>query len=155
MEEFSEIKELSKTTVILSADHLQNGPPIEPLTRVMVYEANEWEKFIDEWVSHCLKAKFPKVSRFSGANDRGIDIAGFADDNHLLGVWDNFQCKHYDHSIMPSEAWPEIGKMLWHSFNGHFKPPRAYYFVAPRGTGTTLTQYLANTQALKTALIEA
>jgi hypothetical protein len=155
MDDFTEIKSPPKPPVMLTAAHVQSGPPIEPLTRVMVYDAAEWEKFIDEWVSHCLKAKLPTVLRFSGANDRGIDIGGFADDKHLLGVWDNFQCKHYDHSIMPSEAWPEIGKMLWHSFNGHFVPPRAYYFVAPRGTGTTLTQYLANTPALKAALIEA
>lgn len=155
MDDFNEIKTPPQPAVMLSAAHMQSGPPIEPLTRVMVYDSAEWEKFIDEWVSHCLKAEYPTVLRFSGANDRGIDIAGFADDKHLLGVWENFQCKHYDHPIMPSEAWPEIGKMLWHSFNGYFVPPRAYYFVAPRGTGTTLTQYLANTPALKDALIEA
>jgi hypothetical protein len=155
MDEFSEIKNPLKPTVMLTAAHVQSGPPIEPLTRVMVYDPAEWEKFVDEWVSHCLKDKYSTVLRFSGANDRGIDVAGFAGDKLLLGVWDNYQCKHYAAGITPGTAWPEIGKMLWHSFNGHFVPPRAYYFVAPRGTGTTLTQYLANTPALKAALIEA
>ncbi len=140
---------------MLSAAHMQSGPPIAPLTRVTVYESAEWEKFIEEWVSHCLKVKYTNVLRFSGANDHGIDIAGFADDKHLQGIWDNFQCKHYGHPIMPKEAWPEIGKMLWHSFCGRFVPPRSCYFVAPRGMGTTLTQYLANTPTLKAALIEA
>ena len=93
--------------------------------------------------------------RFSGANDRGIDIAGFTDRQHLAGVWDNYQCKHYDVAITPGIAWPEIGKILWHSFNGHYNAPRSYYFVAPRGTGTTLTQYLANSGALKNALLNA
>ncbi len=155
MNDFSEIKDPPKPTVMLTAAHVQSGPPIEPLTRVMVYDPADWEKFIDEWVSYCLKDKYSTVLRFSGANDRGIDVAGFADDKLLLGVWDNYQCKHYAAGITPGTAWPEIGKMLWHSFNGHFAPPRSYYFVAPRGTGTTLTQYLANTPALRAALIQA
>ncbi|WP_246389376.1 ABC-three component system protein [Microvirga mediterraneensis] len=102
-----------------------------------------------------MKSEYLKVLRFTGANDRGIDIAGFADEQFLDGVWDNYQCKHYDKPIPPAVAWPEIGKILWHSFNGHYKPPRAYYFVAPRGTGTSLTQYLANPSTLKPALLKA
>lgn len=140
---------------MMTAAQVQSGPPIAPLTRIMTYDSAEWEAFIEEWVSACLKPKYKKVLRFSGANDRGIDVAGFADDKHLKGVWDNYQCKHYAAGITPSEAWPEIGKILWHSFNGHYLPPRSYYFVAPRGTGTTLTQYLANTSNLKTALLAA
>jgi hypothetical protein len=72
----------------------------------------------------------------------------------LKGVWDNYQCKHYDHPLRPGDAWPEIGKILWHSFNGHYVPPRAYYFVAPRECGTTLSQYLANTPVLKAKVLE-
>jgi hypothetical protein len=153
MTNFKEINPPPPSGHILTAAQVQSGPPIEPLTRVLIYDDAEWEKFIDEWASSCLKQQYKKVLRFSGANDRGIDVAGFTDDQHLLGVWDNYQCKHYGTPITPGTAWPEIGKILWHSFNGHYKPPRAYYFVAPRGTGTTLTQYLANTPALKNALL--
>lgn len=71
-----------------------------------------------------------------------------------MGVWDNYQCKHYDHALHPTDAWPEIGKILWYSFKGHYKPPRDYFFVAPRGTGTTLSQLLANSTALKAELIK-
>ena len=101
-----------------------------------------------------MKSKYLSVLRFSGSNDRGIDVAGFADDQHLAGVWDNYQCKHYGSSIAPGVAWPEIGKILWHFFNGHYKPPRAYYFVAPKGTGTSLTQLLGNTPNLKSNLLQ-
>jgi hypothetical protein len=152
MDDFEEITPPKPSGTMPTAAQIQSGPPIEPLTRVLVYDAATWEAFIDEWVSYCLKSKYKKVLRFSGANDRGIDIAGFVDDKLLDGVWDNYQCKHYDTPIAPSIAWPEIGKVLWHSFNGHYKPPRACYFVAPRGTGTTLTQLLANSTALRTAL---
>ncbi|MBN9077959.1 MAG: hypothetical protein J0H84_17265 [Rhizobiales bacterium] len=139
---------------MLSSTQVQSGPPIEPLVRIVTYDPGLWETFIDEWVSS-LKAKYHKVLRYTGANDHGIDVAGFADKSYLQGIWDNYQCKHYRDAITPGTAWPEIGKMLWYSFNGEFVPPRAYYFVAPRGTGTTLTQFLTNARALKAALIEA
>jgi hypothetical protein len=143
------------STVLLTAAQAQNGPPIAPLTRLMTYSPDEWEGFIDEWVSECLKPKYVKVVRFTGANDRGIDVAGFVGADQLLGVWDNYQCKHYKAGITPGTAWPEIGKILWHSFNGHYKPPRSHYFVAPRGTGTSLSQLLANVPRLKAGLIAA
>ena len=155
MNDFKEIIPPKPPTTILTASQVQNGPPIEPLTRILVYDSTAWETFIDEWVFYCLKSKYQKVLRFTGANDRGIDVAGFVDDKLLEGVWDNYQCKHYADPITPSIAWPEIGKILWHSFNGHYRPPRACYFVAPRGTGTTLTQYLANATALKAELLKS
>lgn len=152
--DFAEVAPPSPSPTILSSTQIQNGPPIEPLVRIVTYDPGQWEAFVDEWVSS-LKTKYRKVLRYTGANDRGIDVAGFADKNYLRGVWDNYQCKHYRDAITPGTAWPEIGKMLWHSFRREFVPPRAYYFVAPRGTGTTLTQYLTNAPALKAALIEA
>jgi hypothetical protein len=155
MKDFKKISPPKTPATMLTVSQVQGGPPIEPLTRILVYDSTAWETFIDEWVSYCLKSKYQKVLRFTGANDRGIDVAGFVDDKLLEGVWDNYQCKHYDVPIPPSVAWPEIGKILWHSFNGHYRPPGAYYFVAPRGTGTTLTQYLANTTTLKTELLKS
>jgi hypothetical protein len=155
MKDFKEIIPPKAPTTMLTASQVQSGPPIEPLTRILVYDSAAWETFVDEWVSYCLKSKYQKVLRFAGANDRGIDVAGFVDDKLLEGVWDNYQCKHYNVPIPPSIAWPEIGKILWHSFNRHYRPPRGYYFVAPRGTGTTLTQYLANATALKEELLKS
>jgi hypothetical protein len=153
-EEFKEIT-VSNPETMLTAAQVQSGPPIEPLARIMGYDSDEWEKFVDEWVSGSLKPKYHTVLRMTGANDKGIDVAGFSDDKMLLGVWDNFQCKHYSSGIMPSEAWTEIGKILWHSFSGSYVAPRAYYFIAPRGTGTTLSQLLGNIPLLKQRLIEA
>jgi hypothetical protein len=150
--EFSEISVAKPPSTMTTATQLQSGPVIDPLKRLFLYSADEWEGFIDEWASACLKAKYKKVERFTGAHDKGIDVVGFADEGLLMGVWDNYQCKHYDHALYPSDAWPEIGKMLWYSFKGHYKPPRDYFFAAPRGTGTTLSQLLANPAALKAEL---
>jgi hypothetical protein len=141
-------------TLPMTADHAVAGPRIPPQQQILLYSAEQWEIFVQEWVHYCLKKQYKKVQRASGAGDRGIDIAGFADAKMLQGVWDNYQCKHYDHALYPSDAWPEIAKVLWYSFHGGYKSPRRYFFVAPRGAGTTLAGYLADSAKLKKLLIE-
>lgn len=153
-EDFAEISP-PEPKVLLTASQAQSGPPIEPLTRVLGYDSGEWEKFVDEWVSGYLRSEYVQVLRFTGSKDKGIDVAGFESEDRLLGMWDNYQCKHYAHGLMPTDAWPEIGKMLWYSYKKLFAPPRAYYFIAPRGTGTTLTSYLSNIPLLKANLVDA
>ena len=100
-----------------------------------------------------VKTLYAQVQRFTGASDGGM-MCGFTDANKLQGVWDNYQCKHYDHALHPGDVWPEIGKLLWYTFNQQFAVPRRYYFVAPRGVGTSLNGYLSNAPELKKALIE-
>lgn len=141
-------------TETLTADQALHGHHIPPQQQLLLYSADQWEGFVQEWAHYCLKAIYSQVQRFSGAGDRGIDIAGFTDANKLNGVWDNYQCKHYDHALYPSDALPEIGKLLWYTFNKQFAVPSRYCFVAPKGAGTTLNAYLANAPELKKALIE-
>ena len=90
----------------------------------------------------------------SGANDMGVDVAEFTDDAGFGGVWDNYQCKHYDDPLTPSIAVPEIGKALWHSFKKHFVMPQKYYFVAPKECGMSLRKLLLNPPDLKAKLLE-
>ena len=139
----------------VTADQVIHGPQIPPQQRILLYSPAEWEGFTEEWAHFCLKKQYVQVQRFTGAGDRGIDMAGFTDAEKLLGVWDNYQCKRYlEHAVYPSEAWPEIGKILWYSFTKEYLAPRRYYFVAPHGVGTTLAGYLGNAGKLKKALIE-
>lgn len=132
---------------------VQFGRPIPPQLQVLLYSPDEWEEFIHEWV-HSQKAKYRSVQRFAGANDMGIDVAGMTDENGLFGVWDNFQCKHYDKPLPPRTAAVEVAKILWHSFNKQYTPPRKHYFLAPRGCGTTLAKLLANPTALHDYVIK-
>ena len=136
-----------------TADQVLNGIRIPPQQQVLLYSASQWELLINEWVHYCLKAKYNQVQQFSGAGDRGIDIAGFSDAKKLEGVWDNYQCKHYDHALYPGDVWGEFGKVLWYSFKKEYVAPRKYFFVAPHGVGTTLAGYLANASKLKKDLI--
>ena len=89
--------------VMPTAALVQSGPPIEPLTRLMTYDSDEWEKFVNEWVTF-LPGKYSSVQRFTGSGDKGVDVAAFADEKQLLGDWHNYQCKHYGNSCSPEQS---------------------------------------------------
>jgi len=84
----------------------------------------------------------------------GIDVAGFSEDNGLAGLWDNYQCKHYNDPLKPSTAAAEIAKVLWHSFQGEYQPPRRYAFIAPKECGMSLKKLLMKPEALKQHVVE-
>lgn len=153
-EGFGELKPPASLPVA-SADAVMLGRRYPPQAQLLMYSPDDWEGFIEEWAYYCLKKRYTAVWRMTGANDRGIDVAGFTDAERLQGVWDNYQGKRYGQPLGPAVAWPEIGKILWHSFNKHYRAPRRYYFVSVRGVGTTLQQLLANTAKLKEGLIAA
>lgn len=142
-----------KGTPTPSSAKVLHGRLIPPQQQILLYSAEEWEEFILEWV-HYQRTVYKKVVRLSGANDMGIDVAGFTDDLGFHGVWDNYQCKHYDDPLTPSTAIPEVGKMLFHSFEGQFVAPRKYYFMAPKDCGMSLKKLLLSANDLKAKLIE-
>lgn len=154
IQDFKYICAPAQSPVALSADQALQGPQFPPQQQILLYSADQWEEFVHEWVHFCLKERYAQVQRFSGAGDRGIDILGFADSQKLKGKWDNYQCKHYNHPLRPSDIWPEFGKILWYTFKNEFKPPQHYYFIAPRGVGTTLAGFLADAEKLKEELIK-
>lgn len=151
--DWSDIKKPSAPATPVTAAQVTTGPVIPPQHRLLTYSATEWEGFVEEWAYYCLKDLYEHAQRFSGSGDMGIDVAGFVDDKRLQGVWDNYQCKHYDHAITPSDVWAEFGKVIWYSYKGRYTVPRCYYFVAPRGAGTKLSRLLANTAKLREELI--
>lgn len=151
--DWNEIEAPKPASVQLTASGATHGPLIPPQQQLLLYSPDQWEGFVQEWAHYCLKKQYKQVQRFTGAGDQGIDIAGFADNVKLQGVWDNYQCKHYDHALFPGDVWVEIGKVVWYSYNKAFHVPRRYFFVAPKGTGTSLTALLANAQKLRSELL--
>lgn len=137
---WTEIREPTSSPV--TAVTVAHGPLIPPQQQLLLYSPDQWEGFVHEWAYYCLKNQYRWVQRFSGSGDRGNDIAGFADDKRLLGVWDNYQCKHYAHALTRGDIWSELGKVLWYALNGEYRVPRRYYFVAPKGVGTSLAALL-------------
>jgi len=108
----------------------------------------QWEEFIEEW-AHSLETEYLAVRRLAGAGDQGCDVVGFLDEAAFVGVWDNYQCKRYHRRLTPSDVWPEIAKVIYHSWKGEYKAPRRYYFVASQGLGTALQKLLLKPATLR------
>lgn len=151
--DWKDIKTPSAPVTPVTASQVATGPVMPPQQRLLTYSPDEWEDFVQEWVYYCLQNIYEQVQRFSGAGDMGIDVVGFGDDRRLEGVWDNYQCKHYDHALTPGDVWAEFGKVIWYSFKREYVPPRRYYFVAPWGAGTRLGRFLSNATTLRGELI--
>lgn len=113
---------------------------LTPEQRVSIYSDKQWEEFVLEWAT-TLKS-YKKVMRNGGANDHGVDVAGFSTTDGFDGAWDCYQCKHYVGPLVPSDAYPEILKIILGTMNGHYTWPRNYLFVAPKGYGTSLAGVL-------------
>jgi hypothetical protein len=125
------------------------GPLIAPIDRIKLFGPTEWEEFVVEW-AESLKASYAEVGRLGGPGDQGRDVIGIADD----GSWDNYQCKHYGHPLAPSQVWTELGKLLYYTYTGAFARPRQYFFVAPQGVGTTLSNLLRQPERLRQGLLD-
>lgn len=151
--EWKDIETPNPSPANITAAGVTHGPLIPAQQQLLLYSPGQWEDFVQEWAHYCLKILYAQVQRFTGAGDRGIDVAGFVNSEKLQGVWDNYQCKHYDHPLRPSDVWAEFGKVIWYSFNKEYRVPRRYFFVAPMGVGTKLSALLADAAKLKAEVI--
>lgn len=138
--------------MVLNAHQAVHGRSYPPQQQILMFSPKEWEEFILEW-GHYQKTQYKRVTRLGGAGDLGVDVAAFTDENNFHGVWDCYQCKHYAEALTPTISYPEIAKILWHSFNNEYNVPRAYYFVAPWNCGPTLKKLLLAPADLKADFI--
>lgn len=151
----SDLKDIAPTapTHFSSPQHVHSGLPIPKVNRVKVFSPEAWEEFVEEWAS-ALKSSYSKVRRFGGSGDFGVDIAGFCSEEGFAGVWDNFQCKRYDHPLRPGDIWVEIGKIIYYSFIKEYSSPRRHYFVCSQDIGTSLEKLLNTPAELKSKTVE-
>ncbi len=105
--------------------NVQFGRIVPPLQQIKLFSPADWEEFTREW-AYSQKDLYTQVVRESGGNDMGIDA--------------------------PTQVYVEFGKMIWHSFQKQFVPPRKYYFVAPQGCGMSLSRLLRSPIELKNEL---
>ena len=146
-DDLKEIKPKSPTSLASSA-HVQAGAPIPKAARIRLFAPTEWEEFVEEWETS-LNGAYKKVRRLGSAGDKGVDIAGFASDPGFQGIWDNYQCKHYDHPLRPGDVWVEIGKIIYYAHVGEYVPPRKHFFIGSQGIGTALEKLLNDPTKLK------
>tara|TARA_R110002124_G_scaffold276594_1_gene447457 strand:- start:2934 stop:4034 length:1101 start_codon:yes stop_codon:yes gene_type:complete len=130
-----------------------SGKLLKPQQHLLLFTADDWESFIQEWAQF-QKSKYVRVVQLGGANDYGIDVAGFTSDQGFNGPWDNYQCKYYKGDpLAPNTAIPEIGKILWHAYREEITVPRKYYFFSPKDCGPALKKLLLNPNKLKEKLL--
>lgn len=123
---------------------------LTPEQLVSIYSDIQWEEFVLEWATTLIS--YQKVMRNGGANDHGVDVAGFLTNAGFAGEWDCYQCKHYAAQLLPADAYPEILKIVLGTMSGHYTWPRKYRFVAPKGYGTTLAGVLNSPLKLRSAM---
>jgi hypothetical protein len=145
------LPDLTSPRTALPPDIVAVGQQVPAITRLQIMSPTEWEDFILEW-AHSLEGKYLSVERCAGAGDMGRDIVAYISSDSLL--WDNYQCKHYDHPLAPSDVWIELGKLCYYTYIGEYTVPRSYSFVAPRGAGNKLSKLLRQPEELRNGLLE-
>lgn len=134
----------------LSADVVASGYSVHPEDRVRLFSADEWERFVQEWVDS-LRNEYELVERCGGAGDMGRDVIATVKGGQ--GAWDNYQCKHYQKALAPGDVWVELGKLAYYTLKGEYSYPRRYYFVAPQGVGPKLSNLLKKPHKLRDDLL--
>jgi hypothetical protein len=150
-----ELQDLSPAmpTDSFGGDHVAFGVVIPKQKRLEILDEDEWEAFVEEWALS-LKDKYFDVKRHSGSGDKGLDVIGLIASEQMSDGYDNYQCKHYDHRLAPSDVWVEFGKAVFYTWRGDYPMPRKYKFAAPKGVGTKLQKLLGDAAALKKGLSE-
>jgi hypothetical protein len=146
-EELREINPIQISTAATS-NQVAFGLTVPKQARLSYFDPNDWEEFVQEW-AQSLKSQYTRVAKTGGAGDMGVDVMCFCSDQGLKGEWHNYQCKHYAKPLAPTDIWAEIAKSIYYSFMGEFSAPAKYYFVAPKGIGTKLTNLLLDPERLK------
>jgi len=123
------------------------GEVISPLKRLQQMDEGDWEDFTCELATY-WKTKYDRVNKVGGAGDMGRDVIAYTPDKN----WENFQCKYYNAPLNLSDVLLEIGKLCYHSHQGHFKMPVKYYFVAKKGLNGVSLNALKDSQKLKSEL---
>lgn len=144
---------VAPVSTAVTAQSVQTGPPISPEQRIRLYSPDEWEDFIEEWAGS-LKGDYDDVVRLGGSGDEGRDVVAYVKNPTTPGEWDNYQCKRYDHALYPGDAWLELGKLCHYTHAGRYTVPRHYYFVAPQGVGTTLSNLIDQPEKLRAELVQ-
>jgi hypothetical protein len=133
----------------ITADVVAFGQAIPPIERMRLFSHRQWEEFVLEWADS-LRERYTRVERCGGAGDMGRDV--IATCKGAAHDWHNYQCKHYDKPLQPTDIWIELGKLIYYTHRNDYTYPRRYYFVAPQGAGTKLSNLLKDAEKLRTEL---
>jgi len=148
--------ELTKSPSSITNHDIFFGKPIPPIDRLNHISQSDFEEVVREWIVGYLipneEKGYVSVTKASGPGDKGRDVVAIV--NSEEKIWDNYQCKHYDKPLSPSDIWLELGKLCFYTFNKHYTIPRKYYFFSPLGIGPKLNDLLDNPSQINNDLIK-
>lgn len=145
-----------KPSYVLTHQDIVFGQAIDPVKRMNIFSPDDFEDFIELWVTESLEIQYKKVVKCGGAGDMGRDVIAYLHtEKNDMKTWDNYQCKHYDSPLTPSDIWIEIGKLCYFTYLEEYSIPRNYYFVCQKGVGNKLNKLLENPEKLKSSFIAA
>jgi hypothetical protein len=130
---------------------LLSGTPIPAIDRLKIISPSEYEECIAEWCVEYLDSKYETVKRRGGSGDQGQDINAFY---KFPSSYDQYQCKHYNAPLSPSDIWLELGKLCYYIYIKKFTKPQTYYFVSPMGVGQKLTGLIAKPNLFANLLLD-
>jgi hypothetical protein len=139
-----------------TAAQMAHGVPIPPISLLPILSSDDWEQFTHEWLwFYKDSGEYDDVNKYSGGGDLGLDLVAFTSNKGFDEPWDSFQCKQYGHSLQPTDIYPEVGKIIYHSFkktppfNQKARTPRRHVFVCPHGVGITVGRWLKDFDRFK------
>lgn len=137
---------------------LTYGIILTPEQIIFSLDDQRYEEFISCWLIDCIvneyenvERKYEEVEHLGGAGDKGRDVVAYLDEGKK--GWDNYQCKHYSETLKPTDIYSEVGKLLYYTYKKDFTIPRKYYFVAPKGIGTKLSDLIKKPNEFKKEVI--
>jgi hypothetical protein len=134
---------------------LGQGAPIDPLVRLASFTADEFERFIWEWVNGYIADQYVEVQHRGAAGDKGRDVIGWLDQSSVIPRrWDLYQCKRYSSPLAPGDFLPELGKLCHFTFRGDYSRPGQYFIVSSKGVGNSLQDLIDDPIAMRAKLIE-
>lgn len=130
---------------------------IPPSSQVLLFHSDQWEKLVE---IACLNRPlggallYAFVKQLGGAGDGGRDVEARLVPALLKGQWDLYQCKHYNHALLPTDVFKELVKFFKHLAAKTYPEPRYYYLCAPRGVGNDLHNLLTKPDEFKQRFLD-
>ncbi|MFF2093330.1 ABC-three component system protein [Paenibacillus sp. NPDC058174] len=127
---------------------------IDPLVRLRIIEAGEFEDIVCEWaVGYLMQYEnYKSVAQIGGSKDSGRDIVAYLDNS--MQSFDIFQCKRYKDPLAPSGYMSEFGKLCYYTMIGKYNRPRKYFIVASNGIGQDLRDLVEHPSKINRELID-
>lgn len=142
------IKILPDPAFELTALDVEKGPPVQPLDRLQIMSASDWERFTSEFVPY-LDKEYVSVTLCGGGGDMGRDVIA-----KFSTGWDNFQCKHYKDKLSIADVAAELGKLVYYTWKKEYTLPRKYFFVTPKGCSAPCTSLFAKKSRILDEIIK-